>query len=449
MNKVKTFRSDSKIIIRLAMPVILSQISLTMVQVVDTIFIGRLGHEALGAVSLVITLFWMLQTLGLGFATGITASIARMIGKGDEKSASLFFRSGTAGITLLGLFCVPPLFFFHNQIFTLIRMPEDLFHPASLYFTTLIFFLPVLYMLTSTEAAFRASGDTKTPMVISFFMNGLNILLNWLLIFGNLGFPKLGIIGAALASGISYSLGLAILIFLSGKRSWGLRGLGMKGISISLNHLWGIIRISIPATLERLAMSVSQLLVMVTSVNILGSIHVAAFHIIFRLASLSFMPGFGFAIATSTITGQYLGAEEPDRAHKGIWQSTILCAFVMAGVSLLYFLIPGPLTSLFTNEPAILELTPEPIRIYALMAVFLAPTMVLGGGLRGAGDTGYPMIIMFISRFLIRVPFSWFLGIHLGMGLKGVWFAMCFDFLFRAILLAFRVQGGKWKNIRI
>ncbi|MCK5199362.1 MAG: hypothetical protein KAR21_13475, partial [Spirochaetales bacterium] len=171
--------------------------------------------------------------------------------------------------------------------------------------------------------------------------------------------------------------------------------------------------------------------------------------IVMRLASLSFMPGFGFAIATASLTGQHLGASDPDGAERIMWIGTFYCGLVMAIISIVYFIFPEYLTSLFTSSTDIIVLTRIPLRIYALMVVFLAPAMVLRGGLQGAGDTAFTLKMMILSRFIIRLPLSWVLAIHLNYGLPGVWFAMCIDFLIRGLLFVFYTRRGSWRTVKV
>jgi len=433
-------------ILGLAVPVIFSQLSLTMVQIVDTMFIGRLGPLQLSAAALVGLLFWNIQNIGEGFSVGLTACVARMIGSKDLEEAALFVKTGQIGLAVLGVAFIPLFYSIIIPIFRVIAMPEELFGFGASYMYSLIPFIPFIFLLTAVQAAYRASGNTKTPMVVGFAMNGLNIFLDWVLIFGKLGFPTLGIAGAAIASGISFTAGWAALLIISGKYEWGSRG---KAVVFSFSHLWRIIRLGLPATIERMTMSISQLMVIALSVNPLGSFHIAASHIVIRMASISFMPGFGFSIAASTLSGQKLGAGKPEEGARYIWHTVIFCAFVMAGISVLFFSIPGSLSRLFTDDITILALTPTPLRIYASFAVFLAPTMVLSGGLRGAGDTTFTMITMFCTRFIIRLPLSYVLSIVLGFGLTGVWIAMCSDFVIRAVILSIRMNRGKWKTIKI
>jgi putative MATE family efflux protein len=433
-------------ILKLALPAIATQVSVTFVHIVDTVFIGRVGVLEIGAVGLMGNLFWNLNFIGEGLAVGLTACIARMIGAGRPESCSLFLRSGLLLVGALGLLLFPLVHFSSRWIFAVIQMPGELYPAAGAYFDNLVPFLPAIYLLLAVSAAFRACGDTVTPMIVGIATNLLNVLLDWLLIFGNLGFPNMGVRGAALASGVSFSLGFLIMLLISLSRDW---SPARKGPVISLPYLARIVRIGIPASIERVTMSVSQIMVMALAVNRLGGYAVTSFQIVMRLASLSFMPGMGFSLAAATLSGQCLGSREPEMASRLVWRTVSYCAIVMGGICLIYFFFPDRLIGLFTGSERIRDLTRSALRIYAALAVFLAPAMVLGGGLRGAGDTRVPMVIVFISRFGLRLPLGWLLGIRLEMGLAGVWLAMSSDFIFRAVLFGVRFARGKWKGIRI
>ena len=437
-------RGHRKVILDLAVPAIVNQISITMLQVVDMIFIGRIGPVAIAAVGLVHVVIWTIITFSDGFATGLTACVARMAGAKDRDNLVLFLRSGLIAVTAAAVLVVPVLHLVRVPIFSLLRMPPELFGPADDYFTWFMLFLPFVYYRNALDAGFRGAGDTRSPMVIGFAINGINIVLDWLLIFGNLGFPELGVQGAALASGLSVAIGAVVQTAVMLRKPW---NPFVRGPLISRSHIVRIVRIAIPATGEYVTMSLSQLMIMAVAVNPLGALSVASFQIVMRLASLSFMPGFGFAIAASALTGQYLGAGDPDTAEHLTWKTTLYCVVVMLAISAAYFLAPVPLIRLFTDDAGVIALSIWPLRVYALTAVWLAPTMVFGGSLRGAGDTTYTFVTMIVTRVFIRLVLSYLLGITFGFGLPGIWLASSSDFFIRGILLGIRVKKGRWRKL--
>ncbi|MBN2736056.1 MAG: MATE family efflux transporter [Spirochaetales bacterium] len=441
MKKAIDFR-----VLKLALPTIVSQISLTLVQVVDMAFIGRLGPFPLAAVGIIITLLWVIQAASQGWGVGLTAIIARMEGQRDFSSLRIFFRTGILSVLAMGILLLPFLYFFRQHLFQLINTPHEVLPYCEEYYLAIIGFLPFSFAFESFNAYFRARGDSFTPMAAGLAMNLANILFDWLLVFGVAGFPALGIAGAALASGISYIVGCLVLFFRSCKEIMNLEKL--KDI-YRLSYFYRIFAVSNAAVVERLAMSISQLGVLTIAVNPMGGKSIAAFNIVMRLASLSFMPGFGFAISASALTGQSLGEKQPEMARRYIWRSAFYCALIMIAISLLYYFLADPLFSIFTQDPVVVELARPALQVYAIFAVFLSPTMVFGGGLRGAGDTRFSMYTMLLSRFVFRLPLAWLFGITLGYGLAGVWFAMCFDFFFRAIVFWIRLRQGKWQHLQV
>ncbi|MBI9096878.1 MAG: MATE family efflux transporter [Spirochaetaceae bacterium] len=442
-NKLLKNLQGSRYVLSLALPVMGTQIANTMVQLVDTMFIGRIDALSLGAVALTGTLIWNFQMISEGFSTGLTATISRRIGEKKPEKASEFLRTGLLSILIFSLILLPLVYFGSEKLLSLIRVPEDLLTLGNSYFKTFMIFLPSIFGLTAIQAAFNASGETKTTMKVSIMMNIINIIMDWALIFGHLGLPALGIAGAAYASGISFTFGFISLLFISFFREWS----PLKGsIIYSWKHLKLIVKIGIPALISNMAMAISQMLVMVLAVTPLGSLSLGAFNIVMKLASVSFMPGFGFAIAASTSTGQSLGEGNPLKARKMTMIAAFYCVLVMAIISITYFIIPDLMISMFTTDQIILSMARDALRIYAIFAVFLAPAMVFGGTIRGAGDTTFAMVVMLISRFILRLPAAWILGIYFDGGLTGVWLAMCLDFLVRGAIMWLRFKGGKWEK---
>ncbi len=434
---------NSSFILALALPVMGTQIANTMVQIVDTMFIGRINNLSLGAVALTGTLIWNLQMVSEGFATGLTATISRRIGEKQPRKASDYLRTGLISTVIFSLFLLPIVLLGTDRIFVLMKMPEELYPMAKSYFQTFVKFLPFIYGLTALQAAFNASGETKTTLMVSIFMNIINIILDWALIFGHLGLPEMGIAGAALASGISFSVGFITLLIISFSREWS----PLKGtVLFSVKYLKMILKIGIPGLISYMAMGISQMLVMILTVTPLGSFSLGAFHIVMKLASISFMPGFGFAIAASTCTGQSLGEGDPKKARTMTMVSAFYCTIVMALISITYYTIPDFMISLFTKDNTIALMAKDALRVYASFAVFLSGAMVFGGTIRGAGDSRFDMVLMIFSRFVIRLPAAWLLGIYFDIGLTGIWFAMCFDFLVRGFVLWLRFRGGKWEK---
>ncbi len=439
------FNSDRSLILKLAVPAIINNISITVMQTVDMIYVGALGSEAIGAVGTMSTLIWAVMTLADGFSTGLTACVARRVGGKDFPDAALFSRTGLAAISSAAFLLFPYILLGRSGIFSVLSLPAELYQDADSYFSVFMLFLPIVFFRSALDATHRASGASIAPTVITGIINVINIILDPILIFGFGPIPAMGVAGAAYATGISFILGTLVQVVWIWKKPW---SPFQRGPVVSRHHLKTILDIGFPAILEQGAMAVSQNLIIAWAVNPQGGLAAASFQIVMRLASLSFTPAFGFGMAAIVLVGQSLGAGEPERAQRLGWKATAYSMAVLLFLSLAYWFLPEPLVGIFTSDPVVIALSLPPMRVYALTMVWLGATMVLAPALRGAGDTRYTMTTMFAARFLLRLPLSWFLGIPMGMGLAGVWIGMGSDFLLRSLLLSLRFHGGKWKTVR-
>jgi len=181
----------------------------------------------------------------------------------------------------------------------------------------------------------------------------------------------------------------------------------------------------------------------------LGPIAIAANQIIMKGMSMSFMPGFGFGLAATTLVGQNLGAGQPKRAENSGYVASKMAAVFMSIVGVLFFFFSHQIAGFFTADAAVQLAAGQNLKIMAISQPFLAYVMVLGGALRGAGDTKWVMFVTLVGTWGSRVVMGWFLGIFLGLGLRGVWIAMVLDNLIRAAMLVARFRGGYWKTIRV
>ena len=179
----------------------------------------------------------------------------------------------------------------------------------------------------------------------------------------------------------------------------------------------------------------------------IGTVAVAAHAVALRAESLSFMPGFGFAVASTTLVGQGLGAKDPDRAEQSGYLSFRLAMWLMVAMGVVFVLLPRPLIALFTNDPAVIDTAILPLRIVGFVQPFMAAAMVFPGSLRGAGDTRYPMLVTSVSIWVTRVPIALLLAGPLG--LVGAWLGMAIDNTVRGVLFFLRFRNGRWKKAQV
>lgn len=311
----------------------------------------------------------------------------------------------------------------------------------------LSFFIFRLIILTGASI-FRGAGDTKTPMLITLVMNCVNILFNWLLIFGIWIFPRMEVAGAAWATSIAYTLGASLIFYrLFSRKS--ILTIRLKHIvDVNISIIKRILRISLPATLDA---SLTQMgyLFFIKIVTMLGTVSLAAHQIAIRIEALSFMPGFALGVATTTIVGQSLGANKPDLARLSMRKNCQIALAMMGFFAFIFLAFAKPMANIFHPEQDVLALSAYCVMIAALEQPALAIYIVYAGGLRGAGDTLSPMIITIVGTLCIHLPVAYVFGIVLEWGLAGIWFGAALDWIVRAIAVYILFRKGRWRTIKV
>lgn len=441
-----TSGSIRKNVLYLAWPAVVTMLLQMVVGIADIAMVGRLGTNELAAVGLGRQIVFLFQGLISGVSIGATALIARYIGARDkEKAVSVGEQSIIFGLILSLVIGIPG--FFYGDIFFKIFGAERIIISLGFDYLQIIFFgLFTVFITFIINGIFRGIGDTKTPMYLMAFINVLNIILNYFLIFGIWKFPFLGVKGAAVATVVSRGLGILIGLYLlySGKRGIKLR----LHYQIDFSIIKKIIRIGLPASGESLIFSTAGIFYTMIVVSF-GTVAVAAHQVALRSESFSFMPGFGLAIAATTLVGQNLGAAKPERAEKSAYESLKLGLLIMGSMGILFFIFPEYFVKIFTNDPDVIKLAIPCLRIVAISEPALAIMFVLAGSLRGAGDTVFPMIIAGVSHWLLRLPLAYFLGVVMGGGLTGAWIAMTLETIAGGLLFYIRFKRGKWKTIKV
>lgn len=436
-------------VLRLAGPAIVENLLHTMVGVVDTAMVGRLGAYALAAVGLANQIFNISLTVFAALATGSTALVARFIGANEkEEAAEVARQSLVMGFALAGSLLVILVSFGPTILRLLFRRSEEavLYH-GGVYVRIVASALILNFILIIINAILRGAGDTQTPMRITALVNGTNIVLNALLIYGLGPFPALGVAGAAMATAIAQGLGGVLAL-----RKLFTNDLLRVRISDSFRPnmlmIKRIMNIGVPAGIEQGIMRVAQL-VYTMVVSSLGTVAYAAHQVALNAESLSFMPGAGFAVAATTLVGQSLGADRPDEAQRAGYMSRSLAVLVMSIMGAIFFFFPGPVVRIFSSDPGVMELATSCLRLVAISQPALATIMVLAGGLRGAGDTRAIVKITLLGFIGVRLVTAYVLAIVLEMGLIGAWIGMVVDLFFRSFLVNRRFKSGQWKLITV
>jgi len=440
----KTLRKE---VLKLALPATGEQLLSMMVSIVDTMLVGHLGASALAAVSLATQWTFMAVTLFAAVSTGATALVARSVGAGDWDTANRTVRQSVLVGLVIGLAATALVQVFAEPAVALMGAePEALAEGVTyLRIASIIFALSALMFVGN--ACLRGAGDTRTTMMVMAVVNVLNIAVAWTAINGPFGLPKLGVAGSALGAAVGRAAGGLLVIGILLKGRSGLK-LDWRGWRLDPELVRRVLRVGLPTGVERLVMRLGMMVFMRVIAD-LGTVALAAHAVALRAESLSFMPGFGFAVAGTTLVGQELGARDPRRAERSGYLTYRIAASLMAVMGVMFVLFPRPLIGLFTNDPAVVETAVIPLRIVGFVQPLLAAAMVFPGSLRGAGDTRFPMYVTGLSIWSIRVPAALLLGLSLGMGLTGAWLGMALDLAVRGVVFFLRFRGGRWKLMKV
>jgi len=430
-----------KSVLTLALPVTVSSLLQRTEGILAVFLVGGLGATSIAAVGLGQLLAFMATTLVSGLSVGANVLIAQLWGARRPKDV------GEAATHLLGLAAILScsliaLGLSLNRItMELLGAEQDVITLALPYSNFIFLVIPCAIFLQVLSSIIQGTGDTKTPMYALIAVNLLYLAIAYPLIYGLWGFPAWGITGAAVATGIAEGTGVAYLL-------WACRKLFKKPLTVRHDLLRSIWQIGAAVSGERIFQQTGMILY-TKIVLMYGTVTYAAHQVGLSIESLSFLPGYGFAIAAATMVGQSIGAGKYVRSKLENWEANRLASMTMAAMGVFFFFFPYILMRAFTNDEAVVELGTLFLRIVAILQVPLALTMVLAGSLRGAGDTRFIMLATTIGMWGVRLPLAIIAGPWLTLDILFVWSAMIADWTVRMGLLLWRYRSERWKAIQV
>jgi MATE family, multidrug efflux pump len=435
--------SIAKGIFLLAVPMIVGNVLQTAFNVVDMIWVGRLGAPALAAVAMAGQILMVVMFVMIGIGVGTTAKVARAVGEKDrDKADNVAMQSLIMGFFGSLLFAVIG-YYVSPWLLKVLGAQPDVVALGTGYLR--ITFLGVIVMFYGflISAILQGAGDAATPMVILAGATILNIILDPIMIFW-LGW---GVNGAAWATVIARALGslVALEVLLRGRSRIHVK---LAYFKIDWEAIRSILLIGFPASVQ-MTLRGAVGIVLISVVARFGTFAIAAYGVGLDLWMIAMMPGFALGMSAATLVGQNLGAKQPDRASLSAWTAAGYYFVFMLLMCVLFLTAAPYLVMMFNTEPEVVRIGSGFLRIVAFGTLFIAPSLILGRSMSGAGDTTSPLVITFITLWVIQIPLAFILARYTSLGLTGVWAAILVAYISQAVMTISWFQVGKWKHKKV
>ena len=422
-------------IIYLAIPAVGEMTLYMMIWIFDTMMIGKYGGQlAVSSVGLSTEIIYSFFNIiiAVGVSTALTSLISRAIGSKDYKKAEIIANAGIKIAVVLALIFFSLLFFIPDKILNLAGATKEMLPLATRYAKISSFSFFLLTLSSTTNGIFRGIKDTKTSLYVAGSINIVNLFLDYVLIFGNFGFPEWGITGAAVATVAGNFIGILL--------QWSrLKKLPFK-ISlfsyVSKKDIWEIIRFAVPSGLQEANFSLSRLLGL-TFILSLGTTAFAANQIGIAIEAISTMPGWGVAIACTALVGHSIGENNPNKSQEYTLYSTIIASIFMGILACFFFFIPKTLVSFFINKQEIdvIKIGAICLQVAAFEQIPIAIVTVLGSYFKGIGNPKTPFYVSFFTNWFLRLPIAFYLISILRLPVYIYWFITTFQWLVESVIL--------------
>ena len=434
-------------VLLLSVPMMLEMALESVFAVLDVYFVSSLGASAVATVGLTESVLTLVYAVSIGLSMGTTALVARRIGEKEpgaaaETAVQAIFVGVAASVPFaaLGLF--------HSKdILGLMGADAWSIEHGYRYMAWELGGNVVVMLIFIINAIFRGAGDAAIAMRVLWLANGLNIVLDPLLIFGWGPVPALGIEGAAIGNNVGRGLGVVVQLWVL---FHGARHIRVRASQLRWNAgvMGRLVRTSLGG-IGQFIIATSSWIGLVRIVAHFGSEVVAGYTIAVRIVIFTMMPAWGLSNAAATLVGQNLGARRPDRAERAAWITGFATTAFMGLVCLVYILLHEPLIRIFTAEPAVIRAGADCLRIVSYGYLAYAWGLVMPQAFNGAGDTITPTKINFACYWLLEIPLAWFLAIRVFGSETGVWWAIVIAEVAAGVTGIALFRRGKWKDVRV
>jgi putative MATE family efflux protein len=434
----------NRAILLLAIPMVLEMVLESLFAVVDILWVGRLGANAVATVGLTESLLALVFAIGFGLAMSTTAMVARRIGEKDPHDAAIAGAQAIFLGLLISLAIGIPSFIYAPQLLRLMGAPPDVIATGTGYARIALGGCGAIVMLFLNNAIFRGAGDAAIAMRLLWVSNILNLILDPCLIFGLGPFPRLGVTGAALATFTGRSLGVLYQFYRLMKGTERVR-IPPSLLRLNPRVMWRLIRVSLTGVLQ-FAIANTSWIAMVRIVSVFGAAALAGYTIAIRIVIFIILPSWGLSNAAATLVGQNLGAGHPERAEQAVWRTGLYNMLFLGLIGVVFIFTATPVVRLFTHDPAVVPLAASALRILSYGNIAYAYGMVMLQAFNGAGDTVTPTIVNFFGFWILEIPLAWWLSLHRGLHSTGVFLSIVIAQAAVAATGMLLFRRGKWKR---
>ncbi len=428
----------------LSVPMILEMAMESVFAIVDIFFVAGLGAEAVATVGLTEAVISLLYAIAIGLSMAATALVARRIGENNPQAAAVVAGQalwvGVAVSVLVGTVG----FFYAGKILSLMGADAAVLATGETYTRIMFSGSFTIVFLFLNNAIFRGAGDASIAMRALILANGINIVLDPVLIYGWGPFPEMGLTGAAVATNIGRGIGVAYQLYYLCSHNRRIR-LALSDLVMRLTIVAQLLRISVGGIAQFLIATASWVFLM-RLVSNFGNEAVAGYTIAIRVIIFVILPSWGLSNAVATLVGQNLGAAKPERAERTVWQVVRYNVSYMLLVALVLIFFPIWVMGFFSENPDVVANGIQSLRILSYGFVFLALGSVVTQAFNGAGDTMTPTWINAFSFWLVQIPLAWTLAMAAGWGAEGVYWSIFIGDLTMGIIGTYLFMRGGWKR---
>ncbi len=439
-------------VIYLAWPIVVQSLLQVSIGTIDIKMVGSLGVDAISAVGTGRNIIMLLMVLVMAVSTGTIAMISRFTGMNDSKSASKSAGQGFILSIAASAFMIPVGLLTNEWVLHLLGVNESVFILAKQYMVIFFFSIPFFLLNFMAKSIFQGAGDTKTPLMIDIIMNLVNVLGNFIFIFGFWIIPPLGVQGAALGTFLARVVGtiLGWIALTSGRFTIKVEVRDMLRPSIKISKQ--ILKIGVPAAFQGLSRNISRFLIFaILARTITAKASVPAYVIGTNLNQYALMPGLAIGTAAATLSGINIGGDKLKRATENAKVCAVLGAALMGILALIFIIFSTPFIEFFLDEynADVISIGKSFLIIIGLSEPLHGVTISLSRTMQGAGYTKYPFIITFVSWLVIRIPLAYVLAFVFNLQSTGVWISISLTTILSAILSYVVFRRGRWKHVEI